>query len=206
MGFTSELETSLAPIKSLVEALQSKGTAVAEPRPKPPSTEDLPEAIGFIRSSTRKMDGLINAILKLSREGRRPLKPERIDLGKLIGQAVAAVQHQLDEAGGRVELALAVPPINSDRLSLEQIFGNLLDNAVKYRDDDRPLTSASPHAGTRPAGSRSSSPTMAAASRSRTMSASSSCSGVPERRTSRARASASPMSARWCAISAATSR
>ena len=39
--------------------------------------DDLPEAIGFIRSSTHKMDGLINAILKLSREGRRVLKPER---------------------------------------------------------------------------------------------------------------------------------
>ena len=33
--------------------------------------EDLPESIGFIRSSTQKMDRLINAILKLSREGRR---------------------------------------------------------------------------------------------------------------------------------------
>jgi len=139
MGFTSELETSLAPIKSLVEALESKGTEVPA-EAKAAAEEDLPEAIGFIRSSTRKMDGLINAILKLSRDGRRPLKQERIDLGKLVGQAVAAVQHQLDEAGGRVELALAVPPIYSDRLSLEQAFGNLLDNALKYRDDSRPLT------------------------------------------------------------------
>ena len=37
--------------------------------------EDLPEAIGFIRSSTQKMDRLINAILRLSREGRRVLTP-----------------------------------------------------------------------------------------------------------------------------------
>jgi signal transduction histidine kinase len=41
--------------------------------------EDLPEAIGFIRSSTKKMDGLINAILKISRDGRRELKPERVN-------------------------------------------------------------------------------------------------------------------------------
>ena len=46
--------------------------------------EDMPEAIGFIRSSTSKMDRLINAILKLSREGRRALQPERVDLGELL--------------------------------------------------------------------------------------------------------------------------
>jgi hypothetical protein len=32
-------------------------------------TTDMPEAIGFIRSSTAKMDRLVNAILKISREG-----------------------------------------------------------------------------------------------------------------------------------------
>ena len=35
------------------------------------SDEDLPEAIRFIQTSTAKMDRLINAILRLSREGRR---------------------------------------------------------------------------------------------------------------------------------------
>ena len=48
---------------------------------------DLPEAIGFIRSSTRKMDALITAILKLAREGRRQLNIEPIDLRQAVAQA-----------------------------------------------------------------------------------------------------------------------
>jgi signal transduction histidine kinase len=32
-----------------------------------------------------------------------------------------------------------LPTLISDRLALEQIFGNLFDNAVKYRDRNRPL-------------------------------------------------------------------
>jgi signal transduction histidine kinase len=64
--------------------------------------EELPEAIGFIRSSTRKMDTLINAILKLSREGRRVLKPEAIRLDALLKSAAASVQHQVTDAGGAV--------------------------------------------------------------------------------------------------------
>ena len=47
-------------------------------------TELLPEAIGYIRSSSDKMERLINAVLKLAREGRRPLKAETIDLKEIV--------------------------------------------------------------------------------------------------------------------------
>jgi signal transduction histidine kinase len=145
MGFTSELEASVAHVREAFEApVLADGGEGAPPDPvmadaRRAVLEDLPEAIGFIRSSTKRMDGLINAILKLSREGRRVLKPERIELGELLKRTTDAVQHQLAEANGEVALDLNVPTIQSDRLSLEQIFGNLLDNAVKYRAKDRPL-------------------------------------------------------------------
>src|SRR5690606_5768921 len=41
--------------------------------------------------------------------------------------------------GGEIRVKSDVPPIVSDRLSLEQIFGNLVDNAVKYRAEARPV-------------------------------------------------------------------
>jgi signal transduction histidine kinase len=85
------------------------------------------------------MDGLINAILKLSREGRRVLRPEPIELNSLLRNAAESIQHRVSEAGGKVEIDTKVPALVSDRLALEQIFGNLLDNAVKYRDRERPL-------------------------------------------------------------------
>ena len=137
MGFTSELETSIAPIKELVTGLEEEGREIGEA--KLIVAEDLPEAIGFIRSSTRKMDGLINAILKLSREGRRPLKPERLELQPLLGSCVDVIQHQVNDAGGEVTLDIRVSHIVSDRMALEQIVGNMLDNAVKYSVQDRPL-------------------------------------------------------------------
>lgn len=141
MGFTSELETSMNAVQVLVDRAEAGSgpddAAVKEARIA--VSQDLPEAIGFIRSSTLKMDNLINAILKLSREGQRMLRPERVDLPSLIEASAAAIQHQLSQAGGEINIELDLPPIFSDRLSLEQIFGNLLDNAVKYRSKDRPL-------------------------------------------------------------------
>src|SRR5262249_16338845 len=76
---------------------------------------------------------------KLSRDGRRTLKPEPIDLGALLESAAASVRHQVVDAGGEVAIEGSIPPVVSDRLALEQIFGNLLDNAVKYRSLERPL-------------------------------------------------------------------
>lgn len=138
MGFTSELEESVKSVRALLDREVPDADPVTE-QARVAATEDLPEAIGFIRSSTRKMDGLINAILKLSREGRRELKAERVDVNQLVASGAAAIAHQLAEAGGEVKLDVNVPAISTDRLSLEQAIGNLLDNAVKYRAKDRPL-------------------------------------------------------------------
>ncbi|MGC4024193.1 MAG: CHASE3 domain-containing protein [Mesorhizobium sp.] len=137
MGFTSELEASIAPIQTLVKDAQAQGVENEQARIS--ASEDLPEAISFIRSSTKKMDGLINAILKLSREGRRELIPEQITLRSLIEQCLDSVQHQLSDSGGEAVIDVRAPKIISDRLSLEQILGNLIDNAVKYAEPDRPL-------------------------------------------------------------------
>ncbi|WMT87389.1 CHASE3 domain-containing protein [Pelagibacterium sp. 26DY04] len=139
MGFTSELEAALGPINALVESHGENPDDPVLAEARQTAQEDLPEAIGFIRSSTRKMDGLINAILKISREGRRELKSERLDLAELVEGAVAAVRHQIDETGGEVTIDVSTPPVFSDRLALEQILGNLLDNAIKYRHPDRPI-------------------------------------------------------------------
>ena len=139
MGFTAELDTSLKALQAYVLADGDKLTEDQIREARLAASEDLPEAIGFIRSSTRKMDGLINAILKISRDGRRPLKPERIDLKALVEATSASVHHQISESDGTVRIDIRVPSIHTDRFSLEQILGNLFDNAVKYKQPERPL-------------------------------------------------------------------
>jgi len=44
----------------------------------------------------------------------------------------------LVEINATVEIDGRMPTIVSDRLALEQVFGNLLDNAIKYLSADRP--------------------------------------------------------------------
>ncbi len=151
MGFTSELETNVGILSDYMASTgdgaggatgashSGSGTAPSFEEARIAATEDLPEAIGFIRAATRKMDSLINAILKISREGRRQLKPESLDLPEVIGASADAIHHQVADNGGMISADIVVDRIVSDRLSLEQVMGNLLDNAVKYRHPERPL-------------------------------------------------------------------
>ncbi|MBO9631039.1 histidine kinase [Shinella sp. WSJ-2] len=139
MGFTSELQASLSSIQTYVLADGKPPSADDILEARRAASEDLPEAIGFIRSSTKKMDGLINAILKISRDGRRELKIERVDLKALVEMGAATVNHQVVESDGVVTIGNNLPTVISDRLSLEQVFGNLFDNAIKYQTPGRPL-------------------------------------------------------------------
>jgi signal transduction histidine kinase len=139
MGFLSEFDASLKPVESFVLA---DGKPLSESEIKDARIaieEDLPEAITFIRSSTRKMDQLINAILKISRDGRRKLQPERVDLKAILSSASESVQHQVTASGGSIDLPTQSFTVVTDRISLDQILGNLFDNAVKYQMPGRPL-------------------------------------------------------------------
>jgi signal transduction histidine kinase len=138
MGFTSELEAGLAAVRAYLEARPLDGDDPLAREAQLAVDADMPEAIGFIRSSTSRMDNLINAILRLSREGHRRLLPERIDMAELMETAADSVRHPLSESGGEIEVIKPLPAVVSDRLAVEQVFGNLIDNAVKYLQPGRP--------------------------------------------------------------------
>jgi len=137
MGFTSELENCQTEIRKFYARVEEAHPELIAPEIRAVVEADLTESIGFIRSSTAKMDKLINAILKLSREGRRVLAPEPIDMNKLLEAQHHSLAHQLQERGAELILE-PVPSLVSDRLAVEQVFGNLIDNAVKYLKPGRP--------------------------------------------------------------------
>lgn len=140
MGFTAELEVAMKPLRALVRWIEERDTEGRLPAEIKQSVDvEIPEAIEFIRTSTRKMDGLIAAILKLSREGRRVLNPESLDLEPLVHGLFSTVQHRLTEIGGEAVIEGRLPELTTDRFALEQVLGNLIDNAVKYHSAQRPL-------------------------------------------------------------------
>lgn len=144
MGFTGELEALRQDIFEQVRKLQAD-LAALNGQVEPGTAEnvdrlgrDFDEAIRFIKTSIANMDRLINAVLKLSREGRRQFNPETIDMNGLLDTVTQTVAHRASELGATITIA-ALPPVESDRLAVQQVFANLIDNALKYgRNDEAP--------------------------------------------------------------------
>ncbi|WP_438274553.1 sensor histidine kinase [Nitrobacter sp.] len=144
MGFTSELDELRGDIFKRIATLSRPDGApppaadetAAEVEPvleesDKQLSQDFAEALGFIKSSIAKMDRLISAILNLTREGRREFYPDQIAMRDLIENIASTMAHQAAEADAEIRVE-PLPDIVSDRLAIEQIFSNLIDNALKY--------------------------------------------------------------------------
>ncbi len=136
-GYSAEIRHALERLHDLshtvLPALEEKHARELQTQ----LTTNLPEALEFIDSSVIRMDHYINALLKLSREGRRELKFERVDMNALMASTLETLSHQLTSRGVKVHVG-QLPTLTADRTALEQVFGNLINNAVIYLDPKRP--------------------------------------------------------------------
>jgi signal transduction histidine kinase len=136
-GYAGILSSSLDIIQSalnsawphLDESQQQEISGVIE--------RDVPESLAFITAATNRIDQLIIAILKLSRLGRRELRPEPIEMKPLVEAALSTLAFQVEQHQATVTVG-ALPDVIADRSSMEIIVQNLLMNAVAYLDPARP--------------------------------------------------------------------
>ena len=134
-GFTKELGFSL---KELASVVQSEGvpTDIKE-RVFHLLDEDIPESMQYILTSISKMDSLLSGLLRLSYSSRATIKIEELDMNELISNVVKTFEFRIKGAG--VELKMhELPPCKGDTMHVNQVFSNLLDNALKYSHPDRP--------------------------------------------------------------------
>jgi PAS domain S-box-containing protein len=135
MGFSGELEAWQKQVFQRLETLRNRLTTEEGGDQDEALRADGRESMSFIKSSIAKMDRLINALLSLSREGQRQFHPQLIDMSQLLQSNVDALAYQAQAANAKIRIDV-LPAITSDRLALEQVFSNLIDNALKYLRTD----------------------------------------------------------------------
>ncbi len=97
---------------------------------------DMQQSLERIRGSARQMDILIKGLLKLSRSVRVKLEIQPIDMNKLMHELVESFAYRIKETG--MELTVeTLPPCRGDAPQITRVFANLVDNAIKYRDNSR---------------------------------------------------------------------
>jgi PAS domain S-box-containing protein len=136
-GFSKQLHRACDRIRAGMAAAGEEG-AVPVAELKAPVDHAIPQALRFISAGVNKMEMLLAGLLRYSRLGRVVLTIQPIEMDELIAEILAAMKFQLDEAKADVTVD-PLPRCWGDRTHTSQIFANIIDNAVKYREPFRPL-------------------------------------------------------------------
>ena len=98
------------------------------------------EFIAFARDGAARMDRLVLDLLDYSRIGRICAPMQKVALDPVLTRVCRALALKIAEAGAEVlPPAAPLPTVIGDPGELARLFQNLIDNAIKYRDPDRPL-------------------------------------------------------------------
>jgi PAS domain S-box-containing protein len=123
-----ELRNPLAPIRNALFVMKQPGV----------SGSVIAQARDMAERQVQHMARLLDDLLDVSRisQGRIDLRPEPVDVARIVAQSVEAMRPLLEER--QHELTVTLPPqplrIMADPTRLEQVLTNLLNNANKYTD------------------------------------------------------------------------
>jgi signal transduction histidine kinase len=133
-GFSRELELSC---KDLQQALGKAELAPELRRRLDAVDRDMLESVRYILTAVSRLGNIIDALLRLSRAGRVEYQWQRVDVDTVVRRVVDAMRGTIQAKGAQVTVG-ALPPAWGDPTAVEQIFGNLLGNALNYLDPGRP--------------------------------------------------------------------
>ncbi|HLF94659.1 MAG TPA: HAMP domain-containing protein, partial [Planctomycetota bacterium] len=134
-GFSQELGASFGRLKDWLRDVPLPDELAPSMREE--LEKGIPDALRYITASTSRFERLIDALLKLSRSGRQEHHPERLDVGAIVAATLDSVMEPIRRRGANVTVG-ALPPAWGDRTTVEQVFANLIVNAVNYLDPKRP--------------------------------------------------------------------
>ncbi len=133
-GFSKELDYSA---DDLISSINSDDFPEdIKKKIKPILEKDIPESLQFIRRSISKMDKLLSGILRLSRMGSDALKKENLDMNRIINDVSHDLEFKFKEKGAKLEIK-KLPHCTGDTIQIDQLFSNLINNALKFLDTYR---------------------------------------------------------------------
>jgi len=122
-----ELRTPITAVRSAVDTLRL--TLAGDPS----ASERF---VDIIDRNAQRLGALVEDLLDLSRIESKDYRPEAkpVPLRTVADQALTLLRARVEEKKLDLENEISpdLPPARADRRALEQVFTNLLDNAVKY--------------------------------------------------------------------------
>ncbi len=85
----------------------------------------------LLRQRVKRMDALIDGLLRYSRAGREELTTETVDVGQVLAETIDSLS---PPDSFKIKVVNSMPILDTKRLLLTQVFANLINNAIKHHD------------------------------------------------------------------------
>ena len=133
-GYCSELGNSCSSLAKLFDDEKIEGKQLKKIGKL--ISDEIPESLKYIKGGTTKIDMLLNGLLRMSRLGGASLRVKKINMNKMIASILSNMNHRIEKVGADVK----VEPLDvctGDVSQINQVFTNLLENALKFLDPKR---------------------------------------------------------------------
>jgi PAS domain S-box-containing protein len=134
-GFSEELQTASQELGRLLS--DSRVPLEIQTQVRKVIESDIQEPIEFIRTAVGRLSRIIDALLRLSRVGRVIYQPQLVDMQATATRVISGLRRTIDEKKAEVTVS-ELPPAWADPTAAEQVFANLVGNALNYLDPSRP--------------------------------------------------------------------
>ncbi|MGB3207384.1 MAG: PAS domain S-box protein [Crinalium sp.] len=94
-------------------------------------TDETRHQMQLLRGRVHRMEGLINALLEYSRIGRVKNQIQQVNINDLLTEIIEAIAPPPQFT---IEVEPSMPTIVTELLPLQQVFTNLITNAIKHHD------------------------------------------------------------------------
>lgn len=125
-----DLKEPLRTIASYVQLIDKKYSSLL-----PPEAQDY---MNFATSGVKRMHSMINDILSYSKVGASRLNLESVNFNDLLEIVLQGIERKIEESSAHIEYT-KLPVIKADKNQIGQLFQNLIQNALKYRREEKPI-------------------------------------------------------------------
>jgi signal transduction histidine kinase len=133
-GFSKELIHACDDLRAAVR--QSSLTPARRQHIEQLVDEDIGEALHYLQTAVLRASHIIDALLRLSRVGRVEYRRQQVHVRDIVQRVIDAMQVSIRARRARV-VVHDLPSVWGDPTALEQVFANLVGNAINYLDASR---------------------------------------------------------------------
>ncbi len=133
-GYSKEITKSLKEVAFILQ--NAEDLTVAKEKVSLIVESDIAESESYISKNIFKMENLLSALLNLSRLGQQELKKEKLNMNNMMADIAKLMTYQVANIDTKLELS-ELPFCVGDAIQINQLFSNLIGNALKYLDSER---------------------------------------------------------------------